>query len=426
MTYPQGQYPQGQYQQVAYPGYAPGQPRVHPLTLLGVVLAVVGIVVGIVLYIAGQQRFSAQVKNLTSEAGALSGCATDLNIQQAGQFTLYYVSSGTVQINGANDGCAASSSIPIAADTSPPDFELAIVDLDGNGLRLSAPSSRSTLRSGGVVALPYREVVIPAPGSYRLLVGVPETGLPFAIGVGERVSEPGAFVPLAVGLLGLILGVGCALGGLASGGRGATSGRRGYGEPQYPAGQYAGGQYPAGQYPAGQYPAGQNPARPYPAQRPGMQRTPAAPRPADTPPVRRPSPAPSYQDQAYQDQAYQAQAYQDQPHRGQAPRDPGYPDSAAPPTVATPVPPTVPQRTTPPPAGPGPRQPGSALPPIVSSSGALDPLLDQRRSVDDPHAIWRRDEPTPRSTERSVPPPTQPLPVQRPDPTEHDEDTNPS
>jgi hypothetical protein len=418
MTYSQGQYPQGQYPanqypanqygQGAYAGYgAPRRGGMHPLTALGAVVAVLGVVIAIVLYIAGQQRFSSSVKHLVTEAGALSGCATDLTFTEGGNYTLYYVSSGSVRLNGANDGCAAADVTPIAADTSPPDFALTLADIDGTALKLSAPGTRAALRSSGVVALPYRQVTVPASGSYRLSVGAPDTGLPFAIGVGKRISEPGAFLPLAVGLIGIILGVGCALGGLASAGRSVGYGAAGqYQQPGY---QQPGYQQPGYQQPGYQQPAAQQPGyRPSGYAQPGAPPTvptrapaPPAQRPPESrPPVPRTAPRP------------QAPAPSYRP-------DPGPPVADAPPTVANPVPPTIRQESA------------AGLPPIVSAAPSVDPLLAPSavEPPSDPNAIWRRDEPTPIASTRPPAPPTQPMPVQRPERTpqhDPDEDTNPT
>lgn len=343
-------------------------------------MAVAGVVIAIVLYVAGQQRFSSSVKHLVSEAGALSGCATDLTFTEGGTFTLYYVSSGSVRLNGANDGCAAAEVTPIAADTSPPDFALTLADIDGTAVKLTAPGSRAAVRSGGVVALPYRQVVVPAPGSYRLSVGPPDTGLPFAIGVGKRISEPGAFLPLAVGLIGIILGVGCALGGLASTGRSAGYG----GTVQYPQPGY---QQP-GYRPPGQAQPGAPPTAPA---RPSVTPRPPVPRTAQRPDA----PAPSYRPA------------------------PAGPVADAPPTVANPVLPTIRQN------------PAVGLPPIVSAAPPVDPLLGPADDdlAADPNVIWRRDDATPTAPTRPTAPPTQPMPVQRPERTPHhdpDEDTNPT
>ena len=91
----------------------------------------VGIVVGGAVYVSGNKQYTDKVKHLVSSSGALSGCVTDLSITKAGTYTLYYVSKGSLRINGANDGCASEDVLPIAADPSAPDVTLIPTNADG-------------------------------------------------------------------------------------------------------------------------------------------------------------------------------------------------------------------------------------------------------------------------------------------------------
>ena len=395
-AYQQNPYQAGQYQQ---PGYPTARRAGGALLVAGVILVLLGIVVGGAIYVSGKNSFSSKVKNLGAQSGALSGCVTDLTFDKPGVYTLYYVSKGTVRINGANDGCSTSDVVPIAADPNPPEIGLKLTNADGKSLRLSTPSATAAVKAGGVVAEPYRQVSISTIGDYRLEVASPDTGLPFAIGVGLAINKQSSLLALVVGLVGVVFGVGAVLLGLAQGGGSRAS-------DGYPGGGYGQGYPGYGQ---------QQPASAYPPQQ--APYSPQAQRPAAAPPVARPAqqgvPRPGQPGQRpAQPGQRPPQPGQRPPQPGQRPPQPGQPGQPG----ARPVPqapaPTVrqPQQAPPPvqrPAQPRPAQPGLGLPPIVSSedeSGSISSPAPTQRM---PSTGWERQAP---------PPPTRPLTSQRPVP----------
>jgi hypothetical protein len=398
MSYQPGNYQQGPYQG-AYqqPGYPTARRSGGAIVVAGVILVLLGIVAGGALYVSGRNSYSSKVKNLVTASGALSGCVTDLTFDRPGVYTLYYVSKGSVRINGANDGCSASDAVPIAADPNAPKVGLKLVNSDGKTLRLSAPEASAVVKASGVVAEPYRQVTIGTIGDYRLEVASPDTGLPFAIGVGQSITKTSSLLALIVGLVGVVFGIGAVLLGLAQGG--GDSARAGYGDAYTPYGQQAAAPY-----------APQRAAYPGQAQRPGA--APPAQRPAATaPPVQRPAGGPAQQRPAQPGQ----RPVQPGPAPGPRdpllqPRQPGTQPQRPPqdsvPTVRQPQ--SVP--------APVPRQPGPGLPPIVSSedeSGSIaSPPPTQRMAS----TGWER---------QPDPAPTRPVTSQRPvPPPDPDEDTH--
>jgi hypothetical protein len=393
-NYQQGAYPPGGYQQPAYPT---ARRAGGALVVAGIILVLLGIVAGGALYVSGRNSYSSKVKNLVNVSGALSGCITDFTFDRPGVYTLYYVSKGSVRINGANDGCSASDVVPVAADPNAPEVGLKLVNADGKTLRLSAPATSAVVKAAGIVAEPYRQVTIGTIGDYRLEVASPDTGLPFAIGVGQPITKSSSFLALIVGLVGVVFGVGAVLLGLAQGGGGAA--RSGYNDPYGPYGQ-------------------QQPAAPYAVQRPAYPAQPQ--RPASAPPVQRPAGAPPVQRPAggpVQQRPAQPGQRPVQPGAGPVPRDPllqprqpgGQPQR--PPQDAVP---TVRQ----PQSGPPPvqRQPGAGLPPIVSSEDESGSIASPPPTQRMPSTGWER---------QPEPPPTRPLTSQRPvPPPDPDEDTH--
>ena len=371
------------YQQPGYQqsGYPVARRSGGTLVVVGVLLVLVGIVAGAALYVSGKQNHSSKVKNLVTQSGALSGCVTDLTFEQPGTYTLYYVSKGSVRINGANDGCASADVVPVAADPNPPEIALKLTNSDGKTLRLSAPASSTVIRDSGVVAEPYRQVNISVVGDYQLEVASPDTGLPFALGVGPAINKTSSLLALVVGLVGVVFGAGAVLLGLAQGT--GTAASPGYGAPYQ-----------------------QSPAQPTSAYPPGQAAYPAQPqpqRPAMAPPVQRPA----------------------QPGAQRPGQQPGARPQQVPPTVRQPqqggAAPTVRQTQQPAPVPPPvqrdaqqrPQQPGTGLPPIVSS-------LDESGSISSPPPTER----LPRSgwERQPAPPPTRPLTSQRPVPPPPDPD----
>lgn len=369
------------YQQPGYPqsGYPVARRSGGTLVVVGVLLVLIGIVAGGALYVSGKQNYSSKVKNLVTQSGALSGCVTDLSFEQPGTYTLYYVSKGSVRINGANDGCASADVVPVAADPNPPEISLKLTNSDGKTLRLSAPASSTVIRDSGVVAEPYRQVNISVIGDYQLEVASPDTGLPFALGVGSAINKTSSLLALVVGLVGVVFGAGAVLLGLAQGTGTGASGGYGTPYPQSPA--PAPSAYPPRQ---AAYPAQpQRPAMAPPVQRPAQS---GAPRPGQQPGARPQQVPPTVR----------------QPQQGGAAptvRQPQQPASVPPPV----------QRD----AQQRPQQPGTGLPPIVSS-------LDESGSISSPPPTQRM--PSSGWERQPAPPPTRPLTSQRPVPPPPDPD----
>jgi len=441
-----GPYQAAQYQQAQYVPRRPGT----VLLAAGVILVLLGIVAGGGIYVAGKERFTSRVTSLVEDSGALSGCVTDLSVSQPGTYTLYYISKGSLRLNAANDGCSNNDVVPIAADPNPPEISMVLRNPDGKKLKMSTPTSSAVLSAGGVVAEPYRQVNIGGTGDYELEIAMPDTGLPFAIGIGPKIEKSSSFLALVVGLFGVVFGVGCGLLGAAQNGPGRRRQYAGGYPPQYPQG-YAPQQPVAPGYgqqappvrPGGPVPprqpqqAGGRPVQVPPVVRPvpGQPGVPGAgPRPVQQPPVQRPAPRPAPGQQPPQSPQGPQQGAGPRPGgqrpsqaapgagpRPSQPQPPQYPASAAPTTVQPQqAPPTVRQPAAP--TGPRPPQ-GQGLPPIVSSqdeSGSLSTAPPTQRMPGLPtngptgRTGWERE---------STPPPTRPVSSQRPEtPTEPTED----
>lgn len=433
-------YQQATYQAAPYQQqYAPRRPGAVLLGV-GIVLVLLGIVAGGGIYVAGKEKFTSRVTSLVKDSGALAGCVTDLSVTKPGTYTLYYVSQGSLHLNGANDGCSNNDVVPIAADPNPPDIAMTLRNPDGKKLKMSTPTTTAVLKAGGVVATPYRQVNIGGIGDYELEIAMPDTGLPFAIGIGPKIEKSSSLLALVVGLFGVVFGIGCALLGAAQGGSGR---RRHYagGYPQYPQGYApqtpmgpgASGQQGTAQRPAGPQQRPVQPGQPYPAQRPApqppVQRPPSA-QPGQGPGGARPSQQPPVQRPGQRQAPAQPQQGPGQRPGGQRPGGQG-PAQPGPATAAVPATTVQPQQS--PPARPAgapaavPQTPqipqGGGLPPIVSSqdeSGSLSTAPPTQRMPGTPQtgpgarSGWERETP---------PPPTRPVSSQRPDaPTEPTED----
>jgi hypothetical protein len=193
----------------AVPGsIEPPRRRGSALIWLGALVILGGIGAAIGLFFAGQQRFDTRVERLAQDAGALSGCVTDLRFTKDGTFVLYYVSRGTVRLNGANDGCADTETVRVSADAEPPEMVITLTDADGEDVRIVRTDldTETTLEAGGVVARPYRAVDINETGNYEIDITADADADRFAIGLGPKIEEPSAVTALLIGALAAALG----------------------------------------------------------------------------------------------------------------------------------------------------------------------------------------------------------------------------
>ncbi len=152
------------------------------MLVVGVVVLVAGLVgAGALWYAAGQR----QDDNVAGFARAPSGCATTLDFDRAGTFTLYTETTGSVE-NLVGD-CAA----PAEYDRSGvPVVDLTLVDADGAPVAIEA-SSGVDYDTGTFVGASMGVVEIVEPGDHVLTVAA--DGEAFAIAVG---GDPGDGVGL--------------------------------------------------------------------------------------------------------------------------------------------------------------------------------------------------------------------------------------
>lgn len=165
---------------------------------VGIALLVIGLVGAGALWYGGGQR---QDDNVAGFARAPSGCATTLDFERGGQFTVYVETKGTVdELTG---DCAGGGDYD-RADT--PDADVALVDPEGSPVDVEE-SSGADYDTGAFVGSAVGVIQIDAPGDYVLTVQA--DGEPFAVAVGGDPNEgvaPLRWGAVAMAIAGLIIG----------------------------------------------------------------------------------------------------------------------------------------------------------------------------------------------------------------------------
>jgi hypothetical protein len=168
---------------------------------LGVLLIVAGIGGAIATLIAQQAAYEGTVENLER---ALPGYRTELVFEETGTFTLYYEYAGefTTRLDGSEQD------ITLAAPDTPPEFDVRLLDQNGEEVRLREDVPDVSYDASGFKGIAYRQVSIDDVGRFTLEI-VPDAGSSaFALAVGKgTVSEPSAVLPAVIGLVGLGLGL---------------------------------------------------------------------------------------------------------------------------------------------------------------------------------------------------------------------------
>jgi len=168
------------------------------MLVVGIVLLLVGLLGAGALWFAGGQRID---ENVAGFARAPAGCATTLDFERAGNFTLYVETKGTV--DDLPGDCAAAAAYD-RTDVSRP--ELVVVDPEGSPVGIESDPG-SDYDTGSFVGSSVGLVRIEAPGDYVLTVQ--PDGAPFAIAVGGDPNDGVALMrwgAVAVAIVGLIAG----------------------------------------------------------------------------------------------------------------------------------------------------------------------------------------------------------------------------
>lgn len=143
------------------------------MLVVGVILVVGGLLGAGALWYMGGQRLD---DNVAAFARAPSGCATTLDFERTGEFTLYVETSG--RLDDLSGDCVAE------ADYDRDDLERADVVLaDAGGAAIpTEPTEGTSYDTGTFVGRSFAVVTIDEPGDVVLTVS--STGEPFAVAVG--------------------------------------------------------------------------------------------------------------------------------------------------------------------------------------------------------------------------------------------------
>ncbi|MGD9705219.1 MAG: hypothetical protein AB7Q42_20820 [Acidimicrobiia bacterium] len=172
---------------------------------LGVLLLLAGIGGAIATFIAQQTAYDGTVENLER---AVPGYRTELVFEKTGTFTIYYEYDGdfTTRLDGSDQ------SIDLDAPATPPEFDVRLLDQNGEEVRLRESGPDLTYDTSGFKGTAYRQVTIEDEGRYTLEIVPDADSSRFALAVGKgTVSEPSAVLPAIIGLVGLGLGLGVIL-----------------------------------------------------------------------------------------------------------------------------------------------------------------------------------------------------------------------
>ena len=189
---------------------APPSGRRRPaLIAVGALLATIGVVAGLVMIVAAGSNYDDGVQNL---ARAPIGCTTELEFGDAGTFTIYVETVGTVgELRG---DCPNADKTYNYGAGDLPDVDLVLVNDDGDEIDLDRDSSKE-YDAAGAVGRSVASVDIEIAGEYVLTVTSDDDD--FAIAVGKSPKDVAASTGttgMLIVMVGLVLGVALVLLGL--------------------------------------------------------------------------------------------------------------------------------------------------------------------------------------------------------------------
>lgn len=258
---------------------------------LGVIVLVAGIVGAIATFLGQRLVYEKSVENLER---ALPGYRTELEFETGGTFSLYYEHQGTftTRLDGAE------TEITLDAPETPPEFDVRLLDSNGEDVRLLSTGSDVSYDVGGFAGSLYRQVEIDQAGRYSLEIVPDVDDSAFALAVGKgTIEEPSVVLPLIIGLIGLGLGLALILLGSARRKRARRAAAAAAAAEQQAAAGYGYGTWPgAGTAPPTtpvpvQAPPGTAPSGPPVTGPPTSPGPVPPPRPASFPPPVPPAPA---------------------------------------------------------------------------------------------------------------------------------------
>jgi hypothetical protein len=173
------------------------------LIATGALVLAAGVVAGVVMISASGKNYDESVQNL---ARAPLGCTTALQFDEAGTYTVYVETVGSIgDVRG--DCPNADSDYEFSGDELP-DVDVTLVDEDGDEVDLDDESSKD-YDAGGRVGESIATIQIDRAGDYDMTVSSDDDD--FAIAVGKNPKD-GADSLKTNGIIALIVGV--VLGGL--------------------------------------------------------------------------------------------------------------------------------------------------------------------------------------------------------------------
>ena len=176
---------------------------------LGVLVLIAGIAGAIATFVGQRVVYEQSVENLER---ALPGYRTELEFEREGTFSLYYEHQGTftTRLDGSE------TEVTLDAPETPPEFDVRLLDDNGEDVRLRQSGPDLTYDVGGFAGTLYRQVDIEQVGRYTLEIVPDADGSAFALAVGKgTVDEPSVILPMVIGLIGLGLGLALILLGAA-------------------------------------------------------------------------------------------------------------------------------------------------------------------------------------------------------------------
>ena len=189
---------------------APPAGRRRPaLIAVGALLATIGVVAGLVMIVAAGSNYDDGVQNL---ARAPIGCTTELEFGDAGTFTIYVETVGTVgELRG---DCPNADQTYNYGAGDLPDVDLILVNDDGDEIDLDRDSSKE-YDAAGAVGRSIASVDIENTGEYVLTVTSDDDDFAIAVGKSPKdVADSTGATGMLIIIVGLVLGVALVLLGL--------------------------------------------------------------------------------------------------------------------------------------------------------------------------------------------------------------------